>query len=37
LYLNLTLLVDKQLNDKERICAAQENEDLMGLLESLIS
>jgi len=30
-------IIDKQLNDKERICAAQENEDLMGLLESLIS
>eukprot|EP00330_Aristerostoma_sp_ATCC50986_P009566 CAMPEP_0114586436 /NCGR_PEP_ID=MMETSP0125-20121206/9666_1 /TAXON_ID=485358 ORGANISM="Aristerostoma sp., Strain ATCC 50986" /NCGR_SAMPLE_ID=MMETSP0125 /ASSEMBLY_ACC=CAM_ASM_000245 /LENGTH=168 /DNA_ID=CAMNT_0001781885 /DNA_START=92 /DNA_END=598 /DNA_ORIENTATION=- len=30
-------LIDKQLNDKERIAAAKENESLKDLLESLIS
>jgi len=33
----IKFLVDKQLNDKERIAAAKENEDLMGFLETLIS
>lgn len=33
----LTLKVDKQINDKERIMAARENEELMAFIESLIS
>ena len=30
-------IVNKQINDKERIAAARENEELMSFLESLIS
>lgn len=30
-------VVDKQLNDKERVTAAKENEELIGFIESLIS
>ncbi len=31
------MIVDKQLNDKERLIAAQENETLMNSIEMLIS
>lgn len=31
------LLVDKQINDKERTAAAMENEELLNFLENLIS
>jgi len=35
--LRIKIVVDKQLNDKERLKAAQENEILMNSVELLIS